>query len=75
MTLPRGTVQSGGTVQSQRPCIRSALRRDERGVVFTEYVVILVLVTLLGAVAIAGLGLPLLRHFVMSRLLLLFPIP
>jgi hypothetical protein len=51
------------------------LARDQRGVVYVEYVAVLVLVTLLGAAATAALGLPLLRMFRYAETLIVLPVP
>ncbi|MGB0680503.1 MAG: hypothetical protein ACPGUV_12645 [Polyangiales bacterium] len=49
--------------------------RDERGTATVEYVIVLSLVTLPGAILTAALGLTLLRSYLFTRLLLLLPIP
>jgi Flp pilus assembly pilin Flp len=49
--------------------------RDERGVVFVEYVTLLTVVTLAGAAAVFSLGVPLLRLFRYAELLIVLPIP
>lgn len=54
---------------------RPSLLRDARGAVQVEYIVLLTLVTLGAAVAVVGLGVPLLQHFRFARDLLLMPIP
>lgn len=47
----------------------------ERGGVFAEYVVILVLVAVGGAIATRALGTPLVQLFLMQEAVLLFPFP
>ncbi|MDH5492199.1 MAG: hypothetical protein OEY14_09610, partial [Myxococcales bacterium] len=53
----------------------STLLRDERGIAYTEYIIVTLMVSLGGAAAIVSLGLPLLElfHYVSSMILL--PIP
>ncbi len=51
------------------------LASDARGTVFVEYVVLLTLVAVTGAVAIASVGLPLLRLFQAQLAWLTLPIP
>ena len=45
------------------------------GVVFTEYVALLLLVTVVGAVAVVGLGIPLLKLYRYAQMILSLPIP
>ena len=48
---------------------------DERGSVTVEYTVVLVLVSLVGGLALIGLGPPLVSMFVSQRAWLLLPFP
>ena len=52
-----------------------SLIRDTRAVVFTEYVALLSLVTLGGALAIYAVGSPLLHTFRFAQLIVAMPIP
>ena len=45
------------------------------GIVFTEYVALLLLVTVIGAVAVVSLGVPLLRLYRFAQMILSLPIP
>ncbi len=54
---------------------KSGLTRNDRGAVFVEYITVLCLVTLVGAAAVAALGLPLLRLFRYVQAVILLPIP
>ncbi len=49
--------------------------KGTRGVVFVEYVALLLLVTIIGAGAVAALGLPLVNLFRYQQLVLSLPIP
>ena len=49
--------------------------RDERGAVFAEYVVVLLLATLVVAIAVGSLGLPLYELYLFSESLIGLPIP
>lgn len=60
---------------TRRPPSQSLLRRDERGAVFVEYVTVLTLVTVVGAAAVAALGIPLLKLFRYVQAVILLPIP
>lgn len=51
------------------------LLQQTQGVVFVEYVGLLVLVTVIGAVAVFGLGLPLLKLYRFAQMVLALPIP
>ncbi len=53
----------------------SELHDDTRGVVFVEYVALLVLVTIMGAAAVLSLGVPLIHLFRFQQLMLSLPIP
>jgi Flp pilus assembly pilin Flp len=53
----------------------AALRTDERGSVTVEYAVLLATVALGCALAIAALGVPLLRMYLAHRAWLLLPMP
>ncbi len=57
------------------PSERKDLAQDERGAIFAEYVTVLALVTLVGAAAVAALGIPLLRLFRYVQAVILLPIP
>lgn len=52
-----------------------ALATDTRGAIFVEYISLVVLVTLIAALAIAALGVPLIHQYELSKLLLTAPIP
>lgn len=54
---------------------RRRLAGDTRGVAYVEYVTLLVLVTLTGAVAVFSVGLPLLQTFRYAQAVLAMPIP
>lgn len=54
---------------------RRRLTGDTRGVAYVEYVTLLVLVTLTGAVAVFSVGLPLLQTFRYAQAVLAMPIP
>ena len=45
------------------------------GVIFVEYVALLTLVTVIGAVSVVGLGVPLLRLYRFAQMVLSLPIP
>lgn len=61
---------------SHRPAPSSLeLARGKKGVVFVEYVALLCLVTVLGAVAVVGLGVPLLTLYRYAQMILSLPIP
>lgn len=51
------------------------LLADESGAVFVEYITLTITVSLIGAIAVAGLGLPLLRLFLTLEAFILFPAP
>jgi hypothetical protein len=51
------------------------LARSKSGVVFVEYVALLTLVTVIGAVAVVGLGIPLLKLYRFAQMILSLPIP
>lgn len=51
------------------------LVRSSAGVVFVEYVALLTLVTVIGAVAVVGLGVPLLRLYRFAQMVLSLPVP
>jgi hypothetical protein len=53
----------------------NALARSVEGVVFVEYVALLTLVTVIGAVAVVGLGVPLLKLYRFAQMVLSLPIP
>ncbi|HJL14927.1 MAG TPA: hypothetical protein RMH99_04685 [Sandaracinaceae bacterium LLY-WYZ-13_1] len=52
-----------------------SLGSDERGAVYTEYTVILVLVSLAMAVTLASLGLPFVDYYRSSQQMILSPMP
>ncbi|MBX3250772.1 MAG: hypothetical protein KF901_26570 [Myxococcales bacterium] len=52
-----------------------SLVEDEDGAVYVEYVLVTILVTLGGAGAVVGLGVPLLNLFRYVEALILLPIP
>ena len=54
---------------------QKSLLRDTRAVVFTEYVALLSLVTLGGALAVYAVGSPLLHTFRFAQLIVAMPIP
>jgi Flp pilus assembly pilin Flp len=49
--------------------------RDQRGAAYVEYLALLTLVTLVGAGAVAALGIPLLRLYRFAEVILLLPAP
>lgn len=51
------------------------LASSRSGVVFVEYVALLTLVTVIGAVAVVGLGVPLLKLYRFAQMVLSLPIP
>jgi Flp pilus assembly pilin Flp len=51
------------------------LWRDRQGAAYVEYLALLTLVTLIGAAAVAALGLPLLRMFRFAEMIIVLPIP
>jgi hypothetical protein len=52
-----------------------SLIEDTGGVAYVEYVTLLVLVTLVGSVAVAAVGVPMLRTFQFAQLMLSMPLP
>jgi len=60
------------TLHNERP---RALSSDERGAVFAEYVVVFLCATLLVALTVASVGLPLLSLYVYAETLIGLPIP
>lgn len=52
-----------------------ALAASTSGVVFTEYVALLLLVTVIGAVSVVSLGVPLLKLYRFTQMVLSLPIP
>ena len=65
-------------LHSDRSRARSAhdsLWRDERGAVFAEYVVVFLLASLLVALTVASVGLPLLSLYVYAETVIGLPIP
>ncbi|QQR90972.1 MAG: hypothetical protein IPJ88_04370 [Myxococcales bacterium] len=55
--------------------ISMQLRPCERGAIYAEYITLVVLVTLIAALLVAGLGIPLVRQYDLARTILLAPIP
>lgn len=51
------------------------LLADQSGAVFVEYITLTVMVSLIGAAAVASLGIPLLRLFLTLEAFILFPAP
>lgn len=51
------------------------LAGSSSGVVFVEYVALLTLVTVIGTVSVVGLGVPLLKLYRFSQMVLSLPIP
>jgi hypothetical protein len=51
------------------------LMSSTSGVVFVEYVALLLLVTVIGAVAVVGLGVPLLKLYRFAQMILSLPVP
>ncbi len=60
--------------RSNTPSSRE-LVSSRSGVVFVEYVALLTLVTVIGAVAVVGLGIPLLKLYRFAQMVLSLPIP
>jgi hypothetical protein len=54
---------------------RTTERLGTKGVAYVEYVTLLALVTVVGAVAVFGLGAPLLSTYRYAQLILSIPIP
>ena len=50
-------------------------KRHEDGVVAVEYIALLSLVTLIGAAAVVGLGIPLLKLFRYAETIIALPMP
>ena len=53
----------------------SSLVRSVSGVVFVEYVALLLLVTVTGAISVVALGVPLLRLYRYAQMILSLPVP
>lgn len=51
------------------------LATSKSGVVFVEYVALLTLVTVIGAMAVVGLGIPLLKLYRFTQMVLSLPVP
>ena len=51
------------------------LATSASGVVFVEYVALLLLVTVIGAVSVVGLGVPLLKLYRFAQMILSLPVP
>lgn len=61
---------------SQKPSPSAkTLMSSASGVVFVEYVALLLLVTVIGAVAVVGLGVPLLKLYRFAQMILSLPVP
>ena len=58
-----------------RPRTARVLASSASGVVFVEYVALLTLVTVIGAVAVVGLGIPLVRLYRFAQVMVALPIP
>jgi Flp pilus assembly pilin Flp len=58
---------------NERP--EESLIEDTSGVAFAEYTILLGLVTVIGAVAVFSVGLPLYQTFRFAQLLVALPIP
>ena len=54
---------------------KKSLLTDVSGVAMVEYVTLLCLVTIIGAVAVAALGVPLIQLFRFAQTVLALPIP
>ncbi|HJL17690.1 MAG TPA: hypothetical protein RMH99_18645 [Sandaracinaceae bacterium LLY-WYZ-13_1] len=61
-------------MSSNRPSAK-ILAASRSGVVFVEYVALLTLVTVIGAVTVVGLGVPLLNLFRYAQMILSLPVP
>jgi Flp pilus assembly pilin Flp len=55
--------------------VEQSVVRNERGAAYVEYLALLTLVTLVGAGAVAALGIPLLRLYRFAEVILLLPSP
>ena len=55
--------------------VEQSVVRDTRGAAYVEYLALLTLVTLVGAGAVAALGIPLLRLYRFAEVILLLPAP
>lgn len=65
---------TAGPMRTREPGLGDLIK-DTRAVAYTEYVIVLCLVTLIGAVAIAGVGIPLLSSYHYTRTLVVVPFP
>jgi Flp pilus assembly pilin Flp len=54
---------------------KQSVVRDRRGAAYVEYLALLTLVTLVGAGAVAALGIPLLRLYRFAEVIILLPAP
>jgi Flp pilus assembly pilin Flp len=70
-----GECEQNRCSQSRNRRLFSTVLSDSSGAVFVEYVVVLALVTLVGAGAIALVGVPLLESYQLTQLLITLPIP
>lgn len=59
---------------SSKPSAK-ALVASSSGIVFVEYVALLLLVTVIGAVSVVSLGVPLLKLYRFTQMILSLPIP
>ncbi|MCB9666537.1 MAG: hypothetical protein H6715_00220 [Myxococcales bacterium] len=57
------------------PRFLTRLCTDADGALFVEYISLVVLVTLIAALSVAALGIPLIRQYELTKLLLTAPIP
>jgi len=57
------------------PAHRKSLLADQSGVAMVEYVTLLLLVTVIGASAVAALGVPLIQLFRYVQTVIAMPIP
>ncbi len=71
MTIGRPVVDANGAAGEPQ----AGELGSTRGVVFVEYVALLLLVTITGAAAVASLGIPLVHLFRYQQLVLSLPIP
>lgn len=68
-------VHTAPTMQRRWRTWLAALHHREDGIAMTEYVTLLMLVTLGGAAAVVALGIPLLRLYKHAQILLALPVP
>ena len=75
MARPMGNQEVEGSSSLANDADAGALVRSTSGAVFVEYVVVLLLVTLIAASAIVFTGIPLLRLFRLTQAMLALPFP